>query len=90
MQVRKQLGLDRCAKMLCGSAPIAANVKDFLRVAIGAAFIEGCAHHTTPPLRAIEALDAVMRTHARRHGLDLGHADGLACSLHVVGMLIAR
>ena len=40
-KVRKQLGLDRCAKMLCGSAPIAANVKDFLRVAIGAIFIEG-------------------------------------------------
>jgi len=40
-KVRKQLGLDRCAKMLCGSAPIAANVKDFLRVAIGAVFIEG-------------------------------------------------
>mmetsp|Transcript_11190 Transcript_11190/g.35370 ORF Transcript_11190/g.35370 Transcript_11190/m.35370 type:complete len:281 (+) Transcript_11190:1459-2301(+) len=27
--------------MLCGSAPIAADVKDFLRVAIGAQFIEG-------------------------------------------------
>jgi len=27
--------------MLCGSAPIAADVKDFLRVAIGAPLIEG-------------------------------------------------
>ena len=40
-KVRKQLGLDRCAKMVCGSAPIAAGVKDFLRVAIGAVFVEG-------------------------------------------------
>ena len=40
-KVQKSLGLDRCDKMICGSAPIAASVKDFLRVALGVKFIEG-------------------------------------------------
>ena len=40
-KVQKSLGLDRCDKMLCGSAPIAASVKDFLRVALGVQFVEG-------------------------------------------------
>ena len=32
-KVGVQLGLDRCKAMLSGSAPIGANVKDFMRVA---------------------------------------------------------
>ena len=40
-KVQKSLGLDRCTKMICGSAPIAANVKDFLRVALDVKFVEG-------------------------------------------------
>jgi long-chain acyl-CoA synthetase len=40
-KVQKNLGLDRCSKMICGSAPIAAEVKDFLRVALGVLFVEG-------------------------------------------------
>ena len=30
-KVQKSLGLDRCTKMICGSAPITAKVKDFAR-----------------------------------------------------------
>ena len=33
-QVKRSLGFDRCHHMICGSAPIAAHVKDFLRVAV--------------------------------------------------------
>ena len=40
-KVSKNLGLDRCTKMVCGSAPIGAEVKDFLRVALGVIFVEG-------------------------------------------------
>ena len=40
-KVQASLGLDRCDKMICGSAPISASVKDFLRVALGVRFIEG-------------------------------------------------
>jgi len=40
-KVQKTLGLDRCKSMVCGSAPIAANVKDFLRVALDVKFVEG-------------------------------------------------
>ena len=40
-KVQKNLGLDRCTKMICGSAPITAKVKDFLRVALGVRFVEG-------------------------------------------------
>jgi len=40
-KVQRQLGFDRCTKMICGSAPISAEVKDFLRVAMDVQFIEG-------------------------------------------------
>ena len=40
-KVQKSLGLDRCDKMVCGSAPISAETKDFLRVALGVTFVEG-------------------------------------------------
>ena len=39
--VRRRLGLDRCRTMATGSAPIAANVLDFLRVVFGARIVEG-------------------------------------------------
>lgn len=40
-KVQAQLGLDRVHTMTCGSAPISAEVKDFMRVVIGGRFLEG-------------------------------------------------
>ncbi len=48
-KVQAQLGLDRCNIMITGAAPIAGEVKDFMRVACGVNFLEGC--DATPPPR---------------------------------------
>jgi len=40
-KVQAQLGLDRCHTMTCGSAPISAEVKDFMRAVLGGRFLEG-------------------------------------------------
>ena len=62
-KVQKSLGLDRCDKMVCGSAPIAANVKDFLRVALGVQFVEGYGLSETAAAATICHPDDVSNMH---------------------------
>ena len=40
-KVQKQLGLDRVHTMITGSAPLSAQVKDFMRAVMGARMVEG-------------------------------------------------